>query len=410
MKKTFIIPLLLLISTLSAQQIWTVPKQAEVMTNPVMANADNIAKGQKIFKSLCASCHGVSGKGDVVAMQSLNPKPTNFTADAFQHQTDGTIYWKLSEGHGMMASYKSMLSEEQRWQVVNYLRTFKNMKNNTESNTTANAVQQKSISSTKVDAFPFTNLINAKTTHIMQPKGFGLTIQHRFGLTKLDENFITNFMGLDLSANMRFAFEIPVSKKIMVEIGRTRYGKFYDIGAKYLAIQQTNDNKTPFSLAIYENVAITTEKTPSYSNKATFDNGTPFKYRFYHRLYYDTQLIVSRKFSNKFSAQIASELIWRNLAPHSIKPKETNYVIAIPISIRYKIGLTSAIDFEMMPNTHHRTMPISIGYEVASSGNHVFQITITNSDRILSQNIFTQPTAKYGKDGFMLGFNLTRYF
>jgi len=46
---------------------------------------------------------------------------------------------------------------------------------------------------------------------------------------------------------------------------------------------------------------------------------------------------------------------------------------------------------------------------VASSGNHVFQITITNSDRILSQNILTSPSLKH-KDGFMLGFNLIRYF
>ena len=63
-----------------------------------------------------------------------------------------------------------------------------------------------------------------------------------------------------------------------------------------------------------------------------------------------------------------------------------------------------------MPNTHHKTMPISLAYEIASSGNHVFQITLTNSDRILSQNLFFEPTLKYPTDGFMLGFNLIRYF
>jgi mono/diheme cytochrome c family protein len=404
----------------NAQQNWTVPKQAELMTNTVEVNAESLAKGQKIYKSLCASCHGNTGRGDVVAMQSLNPKPTDFTTDNFQNQTDGTIYWKMSEGRGLMASYKTMLSEEQRWQVVNYLRTFQKSsasKNNDSSapktvvNTNQNTDSQRNTqAASKIDAFPFTNLINAKTTHIMQAKGFGLTIQHRFGLTKFDEGFVTNLMGLDLSANMRFAFEIPVSKKIMVEIGRTRYGKFYDVGTKYLAMQQADDNSTPFSLAIYENIAITTEKAPEFSSDATFENGTPFEYKFYHRFYYDTQLIISRKFSNNFSAQIAGQFIWRNLTPFSVKPKEKSYVIAIPISLRYKLGLTSAIDFEIMPNTHHKTMPISLGYEVASSGNHVFQITITNSDRFLSQNIFTLPTAKYNKDGFILGFNLTRYF
>jgi mono/diheme cytochrome c family protein len=411
MKNIFIVAALLFMNSIHGQQTWTVPKQAEMMNNPIVANAESITKGQKIYKSLCASCHGVTGKGDVVAMQSLNPKPSNFTTDAFQHQTDGTVYWKLSEGRGVMAAYKNMLSEEQRWQVVNYLRSFKKNNNEKKVDVTNNTTIQNTVPIVaNVEAFPFTNLINAKTTHIMQPKGFGLTIQHRFGVTKFDEGFITNFMGLDLSANMRFAFEVPISNKIMFEIGRTRYGKFYDMGVKYLSIQQTKDNTTPFSLAVYENIAITTEKTPTFSSNARFENGNPFEYKFYHRLSYDTQLILSRKFSNSFSAQIAAQFVWRNLAPYSVKPKEENYVFAIPISFRYKLGLTSAIDFEIMPNTHHKTMPISLGYEVASSGNHVFQITVTNSDRFLGQNIFTQPTVKYHKDGFILGFNLTRYF
>ena len=439
MKKILLIVLIsLLVSSVYGQAEWTVPKQAEMMTNPLIKDSKSVEKGKKIFQSLCASCHGKTGKGDVAAMQSLNPKPTNFTTEKFQAQTDGTIYWKLSEGRGLMAAYKNMLSEEQRWSLVNYLRTFKPKtkpkplpaKPKTETKPNINPekdikpdtkperkIKVQKVKAVKtgqiiqnVDAFPFTTLINAKTTHIMSPKGFGLTIQHRFGATKFDEGFITNFMGLDLAANMRFAFEIPFNDKLMFEIGRTRYGKFYDIGGKYLLIQQTANKQTPFSLAVYSNVAITTEKEPSYSETAIFDNGSKFEYKFYHRLYYDTQMIFARKFNNRFSAQIAGELIWRNLAPYSQKPKEKNYIIAVPVSMRYKLGLRAAIDLEIMPNSRQKTMPISLGYEIASSGNHVFQITITNTDRILSQNIFTNPSLKYGKDGFMLGFNLTRYF
>ncbi len=410
MKKTIFIALSFQVWLSWGQAAWTVPKQAELMQNPLTANQETIDKGAKIYQSLCASCHGKTGKGDVVAMQSLNPKPTNFHTEAFQQQTDGTIYWKLSEGRGMMASYKNMLSEEERWAVVHYLRTFKTDKQTNQVSTNQTVTSSKTIQSEKTDAFPFTTLINAKTTRIMPTHGFGLTIQHRFGATKFDEGFIKNFMGLDLAANMRFAFEIPINNKLMFEIGRTRYGKFYDLGAKYLLLQQTGDNQTPFSLALYENIAVTTENAPQYSEQATFENGTKFEYKFYHRLYYDTQIIISRKFSNKFSAQIAGEIIWRNLIPYRIKPKEESYVIAVPVSMRYKTGMRSAVSLEIMPNTHHQTMPVSLGYEVASSGNHVFQITITNSDRILLQNIFTQPTLKYGKEGFMLGFNLTRYF
>ena len=212
-----------------------------------------------------------------------------------------------------------------------------------------------------------------------------------------------------MASNIRFNFEIPVNQRFMLDIGRTRYGKFYDLGGKYLLLKQIVDNRIPISVALYENIAVTTENPPQYSDNATFANGQKFEYKFIHRLYYDTQLILSRKFSNRFSALIAAELVWRNLTP-ATPANEKAYVIAFPISLRYKTGLTSAIDLEIMPNTYHKTMPISLAYEIASSGNHVFQITITNSDRILSQNLFFTPTLDYLKDGFMLGFNLIRYF
>ncbi len=396
---------------LQAQSEWVAPQEAAAVKNPLISNPENLQKGRKIFQNLCAGCHGKTGKGDVPAMQGLQPKPTNFTTQKFQNQSDGAIFWKISEGRGMMASYKNMLSENERWAVVNYLRNLA-PKSSTgvapdKDNETPKTTPKKTIK--LVDAFPFSQLINGKTTHIIPPKGFGFSIQHRFGATQLDKSFITNFMGLDLAANIRFSFEIPVTRRLQFEIGRTRYGKFYDINAKYAVLQQTEDHKMPVSVTVLSDVAITTEKDLPYSETATFADGKAFEYRFNHRLYYDTQVLISRKFSRLFSAQIGAEFLWRNLTPYSTKPKEKSYVIAVPLSMRFKTGMRSAISLEMMPNTHPRTMPMSLAYEVASSGNHVFQITLTNSDRILAQNLFFKPTLKH-KDGFMLGFNLSRYF
>ncbi len=389
---------------LNAQKHWQAPEKAKQLQNPLSETAETITKGQKIFQSLCVSCHGKYGTGNPVMLKTLNPPPANLSSPQVQQQTDGEIFWKITEGRGVMASYKNMLSEEDRWAVVKYIRKL---------GKTPSAMDKKiktTKSSNEVESFAFSQLINAKTTFIRQTKGFGFGIQHRFGATKFDENMIQNFLGLDLASNIRFSFEIPVSKRLMFEIGRTRYGKFYDIGGKYLIFKQTTDEKYPVSIAFYENIAVTTENAPQYSAQATFADGRKFDYKFYHRLYYDTQLIVSRQFSNKLSAQVTAELVWRNLTPYATKPEEKAYVIAVPLSLRYKTGLKSAIDLEIMPNTHHKTMPISLAYEVASSGNHVFQITLTNSDRILSQNLFFNQTLRYPKDGFMLGFNLVRYF
>jgi hypothetical protein len=104
------------------------------------------------------------------------------------------------------------------------------------------------------------------------------------------------------------------------------------------------------------------------------------------------------------------EYVWRNWIPyHSERPLK-NVVWAIPFLMRYKIGVAQALSMEIMPNSQPGVFPVSFAYEVASSGNHIFQITITNTPYFLGQNIFTSPTIHYEKDGVMLGFNLIRYF
>ncbi|NOY46809.1 MAG: cytochrome c [Chlorobi bacterium] len=59
---------------------------------------------------------------------SLNPKPANFLALSVSDQTDGALFWKLTEGKPPMASYKDLLSENQRWKLISYIRTLE--KNN----------------------------------------------------------------------------------------------------------------------------------------------------------------------------------------------------------------------------------------------------------------------------------------
>jgi len=195
--KQIVIIISLLSFWIGKSQSWEAPKESKKIKNTIKGNNESIKKGETIYKSLCVACHGITGKGDVPAMQNLNPKPADLTSKLTQEQTDGEIFWKLSEGKGLMASYKNILSENDRWNVINYLRTLK----------TSSKITEKVIKTdnNKIDAFPFTTLINAKTTHIANPNTFGFTIQHRFGLTKFNKEFISNLMGLDLAANMRIA-------------------------------------------------------------------------------------------------------------------------------------------------------------------------------------------------------------
>lgn len=107
---------------------WIAPKSADAIKNPLKGNSTATAEGKKLYTQMCAICHGNKGKGDGMAGMSLNPRPANFTKESVQAQTDGAIYWKLTNGRSPMAGYKDILKDNQRWQLVNYIRTFKKVK------------------------------------------------------------------------------------------------------------------------------------------------------------------------------------------------------------------------------------------------------------------------------------------
>ncbi|WP_339901010.1 cytochrome c [uncultured Cyclobacterium sp.] len=107
------------------QTPWKAPVEADTLKNPMLGQEEAIKEGKKLFATYCAICHGDKGKGDGVAGAALNPKPTNLTTTTFHAQSDGAIFWKITEGRAPMASYKATLSEEKRWQLVSYLRTLK---------------------------------------------------------------------------------------------------------------------------------------------------------------------------------------------------------------------------------------------------------------------------------------------
>ena len=112
-------------TTSYAQEIWIAPKSADAIVNPFKNNQESIKEGKKLYAQLCAVCHGDKGKGDGVASVALSPKPADFRKELFYKQTDGAIFWKLTEGNTPMAPYKDAVSEMQRWQLVNYIKTFK---------------------------------------------------------------------------------------------------------------------------------------------------------------------------------------------------------------------------------------------------------------------------------------------
>jgi mono/diheme cytochrome c family protein len=103
-----------------AQGEWAAPADVKNTKNPVKGVGD----AKKAVETNCVSCHGPGGKGDGPAAAALPQKPADWTSDKIQKQSDGEIFWKISNGRGPMPPWNS-LPEKQRWEIVNYIRTLK---------------------------------------------------------------------------------------------------------------------------------------------------------------------------------------------------------------------------------------------------------------------------------------------
>jgi len=122
--KALIILLLSLTSTIALAQSsdWKAPPASANRPNPVPANATTLAVGEKLYLSNCQTCHGASGKGDGPGGAALEKKPADLTT-RIKGEPDGAIFWKITEGRSPMVSWKGSLSETQRWELVNYIKT-----------------------------------------------------------------------------------------------------------------------------------------------------------------------------------------------------------------------------------------------------------------------------------------------
>jgi len=107
------------------QEPWEVPAKFKNMENPVKANDESIKMGAMLYKKHCASCHGKAGLGDGVKARGLETFPGDFSGAAYQDQTDGEHFYKTKFGRDEMPKYEGKVSDEDIWNMVNYMRTFK---------------------------------------------------------------------------------------------------------------------------------------------------------------------------------------------------------------------------------------------------------------------------------------------
>jgi mono/diheme cytochrome c family protein len=102
---------------------WLSPAATAAKKNPIASTQESIAAGQKIYSKTCTMCHGRSGDADGPAVIELNIHPAKLSDPKLATESDGALFWKITTGKKPMPAYGKRLSETDRWNLVNYVRT-----------------------------------------------------------------------------------------------------------------------------------------------------------------------------------------------------------------------------------------------------------------------------------------------
>ena len=226
-------------------------------------------------------------------------------------------------------------------------------------------------------------------------------IQHRFGTVN---NGAKDLYGIFAPSNIRLGLGYAPIQNLFVGAGITKEKMQADLSAKYALLQQI-PRKMPVSITYFGNIVIDTRDKSN------------FRYAV-HRLSYFNQLIIAKKITDKFSAQVAPSYSWFNnvegyvTTSGDIKNKMQNGHVAISVLGRYRISEGSAIiaGYDQPLTQHPTNNPrpnICFGFETTTSA-HAFQVFAGNAYGILPQNnnMFNQNDFTQGQ--FIIGFNITR--
>lgn len=102
-------------------QAWVVPPDKAKVLSPFKFSDETRQAGSALYATYCKQCHGDPGKGNVIA---LVPPPPDPALPQMQTNTDGGIFYKVTEGRGAMLSFKNTLTPFNIWNIISFIRSF----------------------------------------------------------------------------------------------------------------------------------------------------------------------------------------------------------------------------------------------------------------------------------------------
>ena len=259
-------------------------------------------------------------------------------------------------------------------------------------------------------------IIDAQTTVIQPKKTLEMSIQHKFGTI---QNGKKDLWGIYApGASIRLGLDYVLLKNFQIGAGINNKNMTTDLNAKWTIMQQTRKNTFPVAIALYGNIGIDGRDPSAFESghvQVAHNSGIVNGFAFPDRVSYFSQLIVGRKFTDWLSLQAAVSLSHFN----SVALPYDHDKVGVHFNGRIKITPQGSLIFnydlplkikdisEQNTWTNPSKPNLSFGYEV-STGTHAFQIFVASTSAVLPQETMMWNQNDYTKNGFAVGFTITR--
>ncbi|TAH40331.1 MAG: hypothetical protein EYC69_10995 [Bacteroidetes bacterium] len=248
-------------------------------------------------------------------------------------------------------------------------------------------------------SFKGDKIINVNTTETVKKQNLDVRIHHLFGnIGKESGGGFHNLYGFDQSQDIRIGFHYGLSDRLMAGLSRSKRNENFEGLLKFKLLQQTTDKKTPLSITLFGNATFSA-KAASLVDKDV------------HRLTYNTQVILARKFSSKFSLVLIPSYLHRNF----VEAEDENDIISIGGGFRWKFTKSTSIIADYFHSFRSDIPgreffdPIGLGVEIETGG-HVFSIMFTNASGILENDYLVNTEDDWAKGGIKFSFIVSRMF
>jgi hypothetical protein len=250
----------------------------------------------------------------------------------------------------------------------------------------------------ELPAFKAMKIANLQSTKIAEKGDLYLYVSHRFGTL---QDGIETFFGLD-NANTKIQLVYGFFEGVQFSIGRESLRQTYSTSAKIRLAKQSNKN--PFNYVFYATANINTEIDDTQFPALEFGD----------RMSYATQLLISRRFSEKFSFLVAPSYIRQNLQDLNLTGASNHNQFALGLGGRYKLSkrMSFNVDYAYNFNRDSNSLfndPLTIGVDIETGG-HVFQLLFSNAQSTNEPGFLSNAEGDWGDGNIFFGFNIVRVF